>query len=755
MANIFFQLSALMHIILTAIVYFTKSKEKTLENEVYRCLILWSIIAIILDAIAVVFGVKLNNNFVNEIVGKTYLCGIITWLVIYTYYIYLFTHPQSKSSNTKETTQTASTFIKNIKHIMFYDVIIVIIIVILPLHTKVENLSVYTYGATANFCYIIAGMCLFAWIILIIKNRNVIKKQHVSLIIVSILIAIGALLIQMSHPFILLFSSVAAFLTTLAYFMLENPDLHYIEELNLATYQAEAANNAKSDFLSSISHEIRTPLNAIVGFSQALAKEDISGSAKEEVQEILNASTNLLETVNGILDISKIEANKIEIINMDYSTKKMINELVSIANSRIGSKPIDFQVEIDEDLPPVLYGDCLRVKQIILNLLTNATKYTKKGYIKFQIKSHSNQDNCLLTIIVEDTGIGMNEDDIEMLFVKFQRFEMDKNTNIAGTGLGMAIIKGLVELMDGDINVYSEYGKGSTFTIVLEQKISTKKLEELPIEETTHRIEPFKITGKRVMVVDDNKINLKVAEKLLSEYELNVELVDSGWGCIDKIISGQKYDLILLDIMMPKINGAEVLKNLKSIVGFKTPVIALTADIIAGMEEKYISQGFDDCLPKPIVEEELFYMLKKYLQDPPKENQTNRNSYLTEVSSSKQKEEIEYQPQKKTELSRLVQKTQFHSTNESNKISTDLLNLIAKLKETKDNPREYVSVVAELKKISEKAHCKKLTTMAHEHELAAKSGYQEFIYDNYDILLTEIYKNIDNIDKNTNMNRGA
>ena len=201
-----------------------------------------------------------------------------------------------------------------------------------------------------------------------------------------------------------------------------------------------------------------------------------------------------------------------------------------------------------------------------------------------------------------------------MLFVKFQRFEMDKNVNISGTGLGMAITKGLVELMGGQITVDSEYEKGSTFTILLDQEISTKTLEEIAEKTELGKIAPFDASDKKVLVVDDNKINLKVAERLLEEYKLGPDLVDTGRECINRIISGDKYDLIFLDIMMPKMKGPEVLENLRNIEGFNTPVIALTADVITGMEEKYLSQGFNDCLSKPIIEEELYYILKKYLK---------------------------------------------------------------------------------------------------------------------------------------------
>ena len=742
--NIYFQLSAFIFTLITAIVFSLKKKASTLENYIYRGILVVTFIEIILDILNIIIDYKFHNTIVSLFISKLAVGSILTWVIVFAYYIYAITSPRNDGF-------VLSGNNKNFKH--FINMLIITICIIIIVNTIILNLpiSVTPYegyliidGPALYFSYYCIAISLGVIWYFILSNRiNVAQKKYTPVYVFNLLIMVG-LAAQLLYIQIPINVIITAFTTTVIYFTITNPDLQLIESLNIATQQADAANHAKSDFLSSMSHEIRTPLNAIIGFSQALAKEPISGSAKEEVKEIINASNNLLEIVNGILDISKIEANKIEIVEIDYSTRKLINDIGNIINSKIGSKVIEFKTEIDDKLPEVLYGDVIHLKQIITNLLTNSVKYTKKGYILLKIESKQKEDNIELVITIEDSGIGMTKKDLEMIFTKFQRFDMEENINIQGTGLGMAITKGLVDLMNGTIDVKSEYGKGTSIKVTLEQKNSTKKVEELKEEKETNNIVPFNASGQKVLVVDDNKINLKVADRLLKEYNLKVELVSSGEECINRILDEKKYDLIFLDIMMPKMKGPEVLQNLKNIIGFKTPVVALTADVISGMEEKYIKEGFDDCLAKPIVDEDLYYILKKYLKESEEK-----------VSSSEKKESREKENrisileknginvQQGLELLKDIEMYNMTLTEFYDELE-DKLNDLNNYRKAKDCD-SYSILVHSLKTEARYIGCNALADMSYEHELAAKNNNIDFINNNYSKLKMESIKVKDTI----------
>lgn len=384
--------------------------------------------------------------------------------------------------------------------------------------------------------------------------------------------------------------------------------------LQKALKDAERANEAKSDFLTVMSHEIRTPMNAIIGLSESALEEELPRSAREDVENINTASKDLLEIIDGLLDISKVESGILEKLEKEYDIPKFFKGIESIVKERTEKKGLGLKLNIDPKLPSRLFGDSGKIRQILLNLLNNAIQYTDEGKITLIASGEARGANLDLTISVEDTGVGIDPEKLNTLFDDVDENSIDPTKP---RGMGLFISKKLIDLLHGKIVVESKVDKGSVFTITVTQKI----IDETPIgdiyehQSRKKKISAFNASGKSVLVVDDNKLNLKVATRLLSPYKVKVETVESGRECIDLIESGSKFDLILLDQMMPELSGVETLKELRKINGFNTPVVVLTADAVIGVREKYLSDGFDDYLSKPINVDELNELLKKYLRN--------------------------------------------------------------------------------------------------------------------------------------------
>ena len=602
----YFTISGLFCIVLLMILFFSKSRIDSKETKLYGFMLISSffdIILVLAELIITYYFLDDVNMYLVKGLNKIDFIHYIMWPTLLSLYTIYVTYLDEEKYN------------KVKKIFLTLDIIAILIEFMLPINIISTKEAMGVTGIGPAFVFLISSFYVIVNIIILIKNYKKIKNKKNLPFLFFLIFIIIAMLLRVYNPTLIVIPAIIVYINMIMYFTIENPDVKLIEEINIAKESAIKASNAKTEFLSNMSHEIRTPLNAIVGFSEALQSDErIPVEAKEDIKDIVMASDSLLEIVNGILDISKIEADKLEIINTTYSPKKVFDELVVLTRGRLGfEKKIEFKTSFSSDIPATLYGDYARVKQIVLNLLTNAVKYTNEGYISFTVECvNINKDLCRLIISVEDSGIGIKKDKIDKLFTKFERLDEERNITIEGTGLGLAITKKLVELMHGKMVVQSIYGKGSKFTVSLDQKIvATKEKEE--IKEKTVVKGNYK--GKRVLVVDDNKLNLKVAERLLREYNLFVDEVASGFDAIDRINMGVPYNLILMDDMMPKMSGCETLKELKKNKDFHTKTVALTANAISGMREKYLSVGFDDYLAKPIKKEELEVILDKYLKE--------------------------------------------------------------------------------------------------------------------------------------------
>lgn len=601
--GIFFSLTSLVYSLLLVIVFFSKERYVSQENNIYRKIIVVNLIGLLID---IFLGTYASRYLIALyptlaiIILKFRLIYFVAWTSLFSMYIVSLCTNEQKLERDIRMKKTNRALLV----LIVYFLIAAITIFILPLYSYRKLNMSYTYGPATTAVYIFGGIQMIAWIIIMIKNiKYIVNKKYIP-ILLFILIAVVVTIIQAKNPELTLMIPLQTFITFLMFFTIENPDMKMIEELEEEKDKANNASIAKTEFLGSLSHEIRNPLSIISGLADEITTSNSIEKIKENAQDILISSSSLITTVNSILDISKIENGTAQVVNSPYDVKQLLEEIGKLASYNFKNKDIDFSYNIAKDLPKTLLGDYLAIKKIINNLLNESYSTTTNGFTRYEVNCINTTNISKLIITIEDSGVGLKS---ELLNNIFNENNFQENKDLAKDyPTNLISAKRLVELMGGKIIAQSVYGKGSRYTIIINQRIKKEETKTTLITDLSYL---------KILLVDDNPLNLKVTARMLSRFKASdITKVESGFECLE-ITEKEKYDLIFLDDMMPKMTGVETLKKLRERPDFETPVIALTANAIVGMKEKYLKAGFDDYLAKPLEKEELVKVLNNVLNN--------------------------------------------------------------------------------------------------------------------------------------------
>lgn len=627
------QISCLIVTLFIVMIYFSAKRERTKAHIIYSLSLILSVIYYVFDMITVytVNHPDQVSSFWNQVAHRIFISCLVCCLYVIFLYI---------------VTLISETGVQN-RFLKFPPLLNILLIAFLPLNIKITPKGNYSYGPAALITYLSVIYYMLLSLILLVRYWKSIdrKKREVTLLALGCMGGISAY--QAIFPLSLV-SSLGIMLINSSFFLtVEGPDVHLIELLKEEKNRANLANQAKSTFLAQMSHEIRTPVNAIIGMDEMILRESREAEVKSYAMDIKNAAHALLGIINDILDLSKIEAGKMEIMETEYDLGDLIHDVVNLISGKARDKNLDFRLFVNQNLPSKLWGDEGRIRQILVNLLNNGVKYTHSGHVTLDVDGYVEDDQAFLQFSVSDSGIGIRREDMDRLFEAFARLEEKQNRQIEGTGLGLNITNLLLLKMGSRLEVSSTYGKGTVFSFELRQKIvddtRVGKLEQrVRGKSGQYQYEAsFTAPSAKVLVVDDDAINRKVFSGLLKKTEIQISEAVSGRECL-KLCKTEKYDLIFLDHQMPDLDGIETLRLLQTEENPNrlTPVIALTANAISGAREKYLETGFQGFISKPMVPERLEKVLQELLPLE-KLNFGKKSSAPSDIAEKIAKEQIE------------------------------------------------------------------------------------------------------------------
>ena len=596
-----FTIYSLFYSVLLNIVYFARKRLVTFENKIFEKLMITNLIGVIL-AIGSYFTIVNIDKYpiFNVIVSKGYIVYLLTWITLFSVYIFAISIDDSKNRKKKIN--------RIIKGFSILYVIFLIVIIIKPLYYHNAGGAVYSYGPSANVMYVVSSVYIAIWIVRLIINYKKIRDKKYLPIFAFMLLGVVVIVIQKSHPELLLMTSMETFIVFLMYHTIENPDMKILEEVHRAKEISDNANEEKTMFLYNMTNEIRNITKDIDYSADDILDETSNKKVDVEVindaaREIKGSTAKFTTMTNEILDINSIDSASIKIYNDKYNVKLIIKELVTVYSKKCNVKNIAFRPSIASDIPEYLYGDSVGLKQVLDIILDNSVKYTSSGYIEFNVNAIIKNNIARLIITVEDSGTGMKAEDIIKVFNK----KNDRNEDSLNLNNNLYNAKALITLMGGTIIPSSIYGTGTTMKIVLDQKVAKESDEKLDKYEEVY-------DKKKILLVDDNISTEKIISKLIKGTNIKLDYVSLGKEALDKIRGKEKYDLILLDEVMDPLDGVTVMKKFKDIRNFKTNVILLTRNNEYEYNEEYLTYGFSGYLLKPISKDKLFEIIDKYLK---------------------------------------------------------------------------------------------------------------------------------------------